>query len=320
MFKKLISKLLSHQKVAVFSHVRPDGDCLGSQVGLCLWLEKNGVNCSAFNEDDVNDNLSWLTDFFPIEKPDEALLQNYDAFMFLDGNALHRFGPIAEKVAEFNKPLYMIDHHPQPDDVFEEFVSVTNASSTCELVYELISEHRVEQIDQEIAKSLYVGLVTDTGSYQFDSVKPATLRAGATLLERGKFTPPEVVERVYSSKSMNQIKLLGLSLETISLHANQQIATMYVTQAMFKETETSNADTEGFVSYPLSIEGVKACIFLREDGDKIKLSLRSRSEIDVNIWARKLNGGGHKKAAGGMFEGKIEDAIKEVVSIGMEQL
>ncbi len=320
MFKKLISRLLSHQKIAVFSHVKPDGDCLGSQVGLCLWLKKNGVDCSAFNEDDVNENLRWLADYFPIEKPDESLLQKYDAFVFLDGNALHRFGALAETVADLNKPLYMIDHHPQPDDVFEEFVSVTNASSTCELIYELIAEYGIEQINSEIAKALYVGLVTDTGSFQFDSVKPATLRAGATLLEKGAFTPPEVVERVYSSKSMNQIKLLGLSLETISLHANQQIATMFVTEAMFKETTTTNADTEGFVSYPLSIDGVKACIFLREDGDKIKLSLRSRSDIDVNIWARKLNGGGHKKAAGGMFVGTIEDAIKEVVNIGIEQL
>ncbi|MFA5668748.1 MAG: bifunctional oligoribonuclease/PAP phosphatase NrnA [Balneolaceae bacterium] len=320
MYKNLISKLLSYKNIAVFSHVKPDGDCLGSQVALCLWLQKNGVDCSAFNEDDVNQNLLWLTNFFPISKPDLAELDKFDAFLFLDGNALHRFGENAERTIEFDKPLYMIDHHPQPDDVFDTFISVTDASSTCELVYELIAEHDIDQIDAEIAKSLFVGIVTDTGSFQFNSVKPSTLRAAANLLEKGDFTPPEVVERIYSSKSLNQIQLLGMSLETISLHGNQQIATMYVTQAMFDETQTTNADTEGFVSYPLSIEGVKACIFFREDGDKIKLSLRSRSEIDVNVWARKLNGGGHKKAAGGIYSGTIENAVKDVVSLGLEQL
>jgi phosphoesterase RecJ-like protein len=112
---------------------------------------------------------------------------------------------------------------------------------------------------------------------------------------------------------------LGSALETISLHENEQIATMFVTKAMFQETGTSNEDTEGLVAYPLSIEGVKACVFFREDDDRIKLSLRSQSEIDVNEWARKLNGGGHKKASGAWYKGTMEDAIKDVIEIGRKQ-
>lgn len=320
MFEKLIPELLSHKKIGVFSHVRPDGDCLGSQVALCLWLEKNGVESTAFNEDDVNKNLTWLTDFKNIEKPDFSKLSDFDAFAFVDGNALHRFGKTAEKITELGKPLYMVDHHPQPDDVFKEFVSKPDASSTCELIYHLYAEHNLSQIDEQSAKAMYVGIVTDTGSFQFNSVKPSTMKAAAVLLERGEFTPDEVVQKVYSSKPMKQIKLLGLSLETISLHENQQIATMFVTKAMFEETGTSNENTEGFVAYPLSIEGVKACIFFREDDENgIKLSLRSQSDIDVNVWARKLNGGGHKKAAGARIEGSMEDAIQSAIDIGKEQ-
>ncbi|MFY0684838.1 MAG: bifunctional oligoribonuclease/PAP phosphatase NrnA [Balneola sp.] len=320
MFEKLIPELLSHKKVGVFSHVRPDGDCLGSQVALCLWLEKNGVESAAFNEDEANKNLKWLTEFKNIEKPDVSALSEFDAFVFVDGNALHRFGDTAEKITELGKPLYMIDHHPQPDEVFKEFVSKTDASSTCELVYHLYAEHDASQIDEQSAKAMYVGIVTDTGSFQFDSVKPSTMKAAASLLERGNFTPDEVVQKVYSSKPMKQIKLLGLALETITLHENQQIATMYVTKAMFEETGTSNEDTEGFVAYPLSIEEVKACIFFREDDDnRIKLSLRSQSDIDVNKWARELNGGGHKKAAGAWVEGSMENAIQSVIDIGKKQ-
>ncbi len=319
MFEKLIPELLSHKKIGVFSHVRPDGDCLGSQVALCLWLEENGIESSAFNEDDVNKNLQWLTDFKQIQKPNFDELDSFDAFVFVDGNALHRFGETAEKIQELGKPLYMIDHHPQPDEIFKEYVSDVSASSTCELVFRLFEEHDINQIKEASAKAMYVGLVTDTGSFQFDSVSPDTMRAASELLKRGEFTPDEVAKKLYSSRPMKQIKLLGMALETISLHENKQIATMYVTQAMFRKTGTSNEDTEGFVAYPLSIEGVKACVFLREDEERIKLSLRSQSEIDVNKWARELDGGGHKKAAGAWFKGSLEDAIPEVLSIGRKQ-
>lgn len=320
MFKEFISKITTHKKVAVFSHIRPDGDCLGSQIALCLWLEKNGVDATAFNEDEAGDNLKWLLDFFPVVKPNDEDLSAFDAFVVVDGNALHRFGEIAEGIADLGKPIYMIDHHPQPDDIYEEFVSRVDYSSTCELIYELYVEHNPDQIDEQSAKAMYTGIVTDTGSFQFDSVTPNTLNAASTLLQRGSFKPNEVVERIYSTKTIGQLHLLSKALETITLFANQQIAIICVTKAMFEETETSKEDTEGFVSYPLSISGVKACALFREDGDRIKLSLRSRSDIDVNVWARQLGGGGHKKAAAGWHNGPLEQAIKDVIKLGEEQL
>jgi phosphoesterase RecJ-like protein len=320
MYKEFIEKITRHQRIAVFSHVRPDGDCLGSQVAFCLWLQKNGINATAFNEDDPSDNLAWITDFFPLEKPSETRLSEFDAFVILDGNALHRFGPVAETIADTGKPIYMIDHHPQPDDIFEAGISRTDYSSTAELVYELYAEHDISQIDTPAAKAMYVGIVTDTGSYQFDSVTPNTLRAGAELLKRGNFKPNEVVEKVYATKTLNQLQLLSKALDTITLHANQQIASICVTKAMFEDTNTQKEDTEGFVSYPLSISGVKACILFREDDDRIKISLRSRSNIDVNAWARQINGGGHKKAAAGWHVGPLEQAIKDVLAIGEQQL
>lgn len=320
MYKQLSSKLLKHKNLAVFSHVRPDGDCLGSQIALALWLQKNGVNCTAFNEDPINDNLKWLTEYLSIEKPNIDKLNEFDGFVFVDGNALHRFGPAAIETAKLGVPLYMIDHHPNPDDIFDDFISITEASSTCELVYNLINNHDIQQMDSKIAKALYTGIVTDTGSFQFDSVKPATLEAASNLLKIGQFSPPEIVEPIYSSKKINQIKLLGLSLETLSLHANQQIATMYVTKEMFDKTNTTHSDTEGFVSYPLSILGVKACAFLREENKNVRISFRSRSELNANLWASEFNGGGHLKASGGDYDGNINDAIKEVVSVGKKQL
>ncbi len=320
MYKQLASKLLEHKNLAVFSHIRPDGDCLGAQIALCLWLQKNEVKCTAFNEDPVGDNLLWMTEFLTIQKPDKKELGHFDGFVFLDGNALHRFGEAAESLKTSSLPFYMIDHHPNPDDVFDAFISDTKASSTCELVYNLIESRDISQIDPPIAKSLYTGIVTDTGSFQFDSVKPKTLTAAAKLLELGQFSPPEVVEPIYSSKNINQIKLLGLSLKTISLHASQQLATMYVTKEMLEATQTAHSDTEGFVSYPLSISGVKACAFLREEEDRIRISFRSRSELNANLWAQEFNGGGHLKASGGEFHGNIMDAVEAVIGVGEKQL
>lgn len=321
MFSSLIKSLLSHKKVAVFSHLCPDGDCLGSQIALCLWLEKNGIQTAAFNEDEVNENMQWLLEFKTVEKPTPEKLSQFEAFVFVDGNALYRFGANAEALENSGKSLYMVDHHPDPASYFNDFVSDVSASSTCELIYRLYDEHNPNQIDRAAAKAMYTGLVTDTGSFQFESVKPATLKAAAHLLETGSFTPNEVVEKIYSTKKLNQIKLTALALGTIELHLDQQIATMYVNQSMFQETQTSNEDTEGLVAYPLSIQGVKACVFFREDAPgNIKLSLRSRSSIDVNQWAKSFSGGGHVKAAGAHFEGSLEEAIKSVLEEGRKHI
>ena len=320
MFNNFISKILQYQKVAVFSHVRPDGDCLGSQVALSLWLQKNGIKTSAFNEDPIPGNMGWLLDFFPISKPSKNELSDFDAFIVVDGNALHRFGEAAERLADLGKPVFMIDHHPDPDNIFEEFVSKVEASSTCELIYRLYAEHDPGQIDEQAAKAMYLGLVTDTGSFQFDSVKSGTLHAAADLLDRGGFTPNQITEKIYSSRPLRQLKLLSLALDTIELHANGKISTITITRDMFEQTGTSNEDTEGFVQYPLSVEGVQACVLFREDGDRVKLSLRSQSDIDVNKWARKFNGGGHKKAAGAWHSGPLEKAMEEVINAGSEQL
>ena len=319
MFKRFIEKVLQHKKIGVFSHTKPDGDCLGAQVALCLWLQKNGVQTVAFNEDEPGNTLSWLADLFPIQKPQSGDLATFDAFIIVDGNALHRFGGSAEMLADLGKPIYMIDHHPQPENIFEEPISRVDYSSTCELIFELYAEHNLDQIGEHAAKAMYAGIVTDTGSFQFDSVTSNTLKAASTLLEKGGFKPNEVVERIYSCKTQNQIQLLAKALDTITLKANQQIAIICVTEKMFQETQTNKEDTEGLVSYPLSIQGIKSCVLFREDGDRIKLSLRSRSEIDVNVWARKLGGGGHKRAAGAWHPGPLNKAIDEVLALGEDQ-
>ena len=320
MFKELIEKLKSHKTVGVYSHIRPDGDCIGSQVAVCRWLQKNGIKAYAFNDDEVQLNLQWLTEYFPIQKPDENTLKKCDAFVLVDGNSPARFGSYAEYIKDDPKPSYMIDHHPDPQDGFDITISKEAASSTCELIYHLYLQDDISKLDAETAKALYTGIITDTGSLQYDSVTPETMNTASELLRIGDFRPNVVAERVFSNKSLDQLHLLSMAMGTIELFEDNQIAIMYVTEEMLQETNTTNDDCEGFVAYPLSVTGIKVAILFKALGDGVKMSLRSKSEVDVNKWARKIGGGGHKKAAGAWHAGPLEETIKEVVRIGADQL
>jgi len=320
MFAELVEKLKGHNTVGVYSHIRPDGDCIGAQVALCLWLQKNDIKAYAFNDDEVPLNLQWMTDYFPIEHPEEETLDACDAFILVDGNTAKRFGSYAEYVDDNPKPTYMIDHHPDPDDGFDLSISVESASSTCELIFHIFLQNDIKQVDKPVAKSLYTGIITDTGSLQYDSVTPETLTVASELLRRGDFRPNEVAEIVFGNKRMNQLRLLGKALGTVQLFENNQIAIMYVTKNMLDETNTTNDDCEGFVAYPLSVSGIKAAVLFKDLGGGIKMSLRSKSELDVNKWAREIGGGGHKKAAGAWHPGPLEKAIEEVIEVGARQL
>ena len=325
MYKEFIKEVFKYKQVGVISHIRPDGDCIGSQIAICKWLELNGIQCRAYNDDPVPDNLQWLEseNNLQIEVPEPGDFSACDLFILMDGNATHRFG-IFDSWFQDQKErpsLFMIDHHPDPDDQFDLMISVPEASSTCELVYKLFMQHDPDQIDITIAKALYTGIITDTGSLQFDSVTPETVEITADLLRRGDFKPNSVIETLYSNRTLAQLKLLSLALESVSLFQNNQIALIYVTGEMLKSTGTGFEDCEGFVNYPLEISGVKAAIFMKDHGeDGIRMSLRSRSDIDVNKWARVFGGGGHKKAAGAWHKGPLKKAIKDVIDEGAKQL
>lgn len=321
MLSTLVEKLLSHQTIGVFSHIRPDGDCIGAQVATCLWLQKNGIEVYAFNDDNVPFNLKWLTEYFPIVHPDQETVDKCDAFLVLDGNSPNRFGSYEWYQDQNPRPAYMIDHHPDADEeAFNQNFWVEDASSTCELIFQMLLQHDITLVDELIAKSIYTGILTDTSSMQYDSVTPETLTIVSELLRRGDFTPNEVTEKIFVYQSKEQLQLLGLALETIELHEQDQIATMCVTNEMLNKTGTSNEDCQGFVAYPLSLEGIKAAILFKDLGEGIKMSLRSKSEVDVNKWARFLGGGGHKKAAGAWHPGPLRTAVEEVVALGAQHL
>jgi len=316
----LIPKLLAHKRLAVFSHIRPDGDAIGSQIGMVLWLKQHGVEAVAFNPDKPSTSIAWLADLHEILNPTDDDLDGFDGFVYMDGNRPDRFGKVAEKAAETGKPLYLIDHHPEPLQIYTDQHWDVKASSTAELVYRLYKASSLDRISREAAIALYTGMVTDTGSFRFDSVSPATHRAAADMIQLGGFKPNIVHEKLYDQRTSNQYALLGVVLSSMRFFAGGRIGIIHVTNAMFNDTATSYEDTDALVAYPMSVKGVEAAVIFVEHNGRIKLSFRSKTNLDVNLWARQFEGGGHAKAAGGWTDGPLETAIQRVLEVGIRSL
>lgn len=314
LFEAFVREAARFRSVAILSHVRPDADAIGSQTALALWFAGRGVRVRAFNDDDLPSNLAWMCAHFPVEPTDAAAIAEADGIVLVDGNAFHRFGKAGESAKSSGKPVLMIDHHPQPDPGFAAMVSVETASSTCELVFRLYRETGLEALTPAAAESIYAGMMTDTGSFRFDSVTADTHRFVSELIERTGIRVDRVHRRIYDGRRYEQIQLLGDVLRTLTLHQDGRVATLQVTRAMLAERGCAYADLDGFVNYGLGVAGVQASILACEIEDGVKLSLRSVEPVDVNAWARNFDGGGHVRAAGARHPGPMDQTIRDLLA------
>lgn len=311
--KQLAAKLRYHKSVAIISHVRPDADAIGSQIGVALWLKNFGTDVICHNDDPIPSNISWLTDILPVQDLSDTELDFCEAFLFVDGNSPQRFGKHEAFFRKTQKPCYVIDHHPEPEkDFFLSMVSIPEAGSTAELVYYLFQTTYPDWINNQVATALYAGIMTDTGSFRFDSVGAHTHQVVSDLIRRGSLRVSEIHERVYDTFSENQLKLTARALGQISFDSKTHLACMFVTEEDLTDTGCTQEDIEGLISFPLAMKEAKIAILFSERKNKVKLSFRSKSDFDVNKLARFFEGGGHQKAAGGWHPGPIEEAIEEV--------
>ncbi len=321
MVKKFAEALAKLEKPGLISHIGPDGDAIGSQLALNFWFRSRGIKPLLFNDDPVPDNLKWLSAQEEIRIPTEELLDRCDGILFVDGNDPFRFGKMAAYFSDTARPLYLIDHHlDPPDGFFREMLWDSDASSTAYLVYSLFVETGPEHITKEVAEALYSGILTDTGSFRFDSVTAATHFAIGSIIKHGGIKPSEIYSRIYDNKSLAEYHLLGTALKGIRLLCDGRVAVMQVTEKMLAENGCSQDDLEGFVNYPLSIHGVIASVIFYEREGRVKISLRGKSLVDLNQVARRFDGGGHFNAAGAWHPGPIEKAVNELVPLIAESL
>ncbi len=310
-FAEAIAKL---EKPGLISHIGPDGDAIGSQLALYDWFRSRGVEPLLFNDDPVPDNLQWLTGQELIREPTEELMEQCDGFLLIDGNEPERFGEMSGYLRKTEKPLYLIDHHlDPPDGLYRAMLWDGEASSTAFLVWRLFEATGPKALTREAAEALYTGILTDTGSFRFDSVTAGTHHAVAEIIRLGGIQPSELYSRIYEDKSLAEYHLLGSVLEGIRLFCDGAVAVMQVTEKILSDNGCSQDDLEGFVNYPLSIRGVMVSLLFYEREGRIKISLRGKAKVDLNLVARNFNGGGHFNAAGAWHDGPIDKAVEDVV-------
>lgn len=316
--KELKSLLEKPQKSVIVPHKSPDGDAMGSCLGWKILLDKLGHTTTVISPDQYPDFLKWIpkSDEVLIYEDSIAVSQKHlleaDSIFILDFNSLKRIGDMGDFIGNCQAKKIIIDHHRDPEDFADLLFSYPEIGSTCELVYHLINAtEQSKLIDKNIATALYVGILTDTGSFRFPSVTPTTHKVVAHLIERGA-EHSEISNKIKDTATLGRLQLLGIALK--NLHYIDDLRTAYITLST-EELNSCNyqkGDTEGFVNYGLSIEGSVLAVIMIENKQEgyVKMSFRSKGAFSVNDFARgHFNGGGHHNAAGGRSEKSLEETV-----------
>ena len=299
-------------------HRRPDGDALGSAVGLRLWLEGRGRRAEVVNSDGVPDPYGFLPTSDRVLSEPPADIEDYTVFVLDTPSAARAAIPAA--FLDGASSVVNIDHHPD-NAIYGDINMVdAGASSVALMVYELLSD--AGGLTPDIASALYVGAMTDTGAFRFGNTDSRTLRAAAELVALGA-SPAELANAVFGEQPLGRLRLLGMVLSATVTELDGRVAVSVLTERMKSESGSTGEDIEGIASYGRLVSGVEVALLLREEGSRVRASLRSRGRVDVNAIAGRLGGGGHKSAAGVNLDGPLEsarrallDAVRETMAEG----
>lgn len=320
-----IKELLSTPKqIVIIPHKNPDGDAIGSTLGLYHYLIHQNHKVTVIAPNDYPDFLKWMPGEDKILKYTadqlncDALINDAEIIFTLDFNALNRIGNMETVVTNSNAIKIMIDHHQQPDDYAQFMYSDVSMSSTCEMVYHFIDMlGDTHSINADIANCLYAGILTDTGSFRFSCTTSTTHRVIADLIDKGAENS-QIHNNISDTNSYERLQLLGCALSNLKVIPDYKTAYITLTQDELNKYKFKKGDTEGFVNYGLSLEGIIfAVIFIENQQENIiKISLRSKGEFSVNEFSRShFEGGGHTNAAGGKSDLNLHDTIEKFISI-----
>ncbi len=299
------------------SHVNPDGDGLGSELALARFLRKLGKRAAILNHSETPENYLWMDPgheiiHFDAER-DGASILSADLILILDTNQPERLRSLQPFVERSPATKVIIDHHLEPHPFGDHYVIDDDATSTGELVYRLITTMDKSLMDSEIARALYTAIMTDTGSFRFPRTDPEIHRITAHLLEFD-VTPIEVYANVYEGWSEGRMRLLGEVLDSMKTAHNGKVAYVVCTQKMFRDTGTTEVETDNFTNYPMSVRGVVVGILFNELRNGVKISFRSKGSIPINQLAKEFGGNGHLNAAGArLVDVKLDDIVPKVV-------
>ena len=312
----------SCENFVITTHIHPDGDAVGSSLALYQFLRNSNKQVHIFTPDSIPQSLHFLPhveDCIPFDRQPSALadvIQGAEVLFCLDFNTLKRTGDsMAEVLKTFRGKKILIDHHLQPDPDFALSFSDISYCSTSELLYTVLLEAFPSRswLTSSVATCLYTGILTDSGSFRFDTVTPRTHRVIADLLEAGA-RHTDIHEALFDQNRPERFRLMAVMLSHMT-YPMQSVVYSWITEQEFIDSGSEKDDIEGFVNIGLSVRGIKVSALFREEEGKIRISFRSKGERDVNQYARKyFNGGGHHNAAGGTWYGSLDTCIRQFES------
>jgi bifunctional oligoribonuclease and PAP phosphatase NrnA len=335
-FFKAFSSLLQQKdtitsEVLITAHHNPDGDALGSALGLYWFFKRYGIASRVMMPNSFPTFLKWMPGSRDIiiyenqrSKGDEVIKQAEYVFI-LDYNDMSRAGEdLYAPLSESSAVKYMIDHHISPSECADHYFSDPHQPSTSQMVMLLLMELNLHHLlGKEGAACLFTGIITDTGSFRFPLVTAETFRITAALFDLG-INHTKIYEKVYDSYNERRFRLLGYMLAQMEVLKKEKVCILYLTREQQRKENMQKGDTEGFVNYGLNLKGMKAAVFFREDDGFVRISFRSKDNVDMNIFARTyFKGGGHLNAAGGSSYASLEDTIlrfKEKIKPYMQAL
>ncbi|SMC55058.1 phosphoesterase RecJ domain-containing protein [Chryseobacterium sp. YR221] len=320
--------LKPENKIVILTHYNPDGDAIGSSLGLKHYLKAKGILAEVIVPNDFPKFLKWMPESKKViiaeykKKLASDMIAGADVIFCLDFNAPSRIGLLGDWLVKAQGKKILIDHHQQPEQ-FDYVYSDTVIPATSQMIYHFIEVMDDEKlVDQDVAECLYTGIMTDTGGFRFRSTSAATHRIIANLIEKGA-DPAMITSNTWDTNTVSRLHLLALILGRIEVVNEGTVAVLSLTRNELKEYGFQKGDTEGFVNYGLSIAGVKMAAFFMEDlyENFIKISFRSKDDVDVNQFSRKyFSGGGHINAAGGKSYDSLAGTIENFKQyIGKEE-
>ncbi|WP_163706944.1 DHH family phosphoesterase [Mangrovibacterium lignilyticum] len=304
--------------IVVVPHVNPDGDAIGSVLGLSRILKNAGKQVVVISPNHFPEFLKWMNGsgelvvYVNAREKAAQIIDDANMLICLDFNHLSRTGEMKDRVENWKGKSIMIDHHPFPQGFADLQFSHPDYSSTAELVFHITKAMGYEKyIDQDAAECLFCGIMTDTGSFNYNVSDPQTFKTVSELLAFG-VNPEDIHGRVFDNYSVDRMQLMGHCLsECMEVFPEYNAAVMYLSRETQNRFKYQKGDNEGFVNMPLSIKGIHFSAFFTENDNQIKASFRSKGEFAVNEFATAhFNGGGHRNAAGGEVYSSLHETIE----------
>jgi phosphoesterase RecJ-like protein len=321
-FEQVIAALTPCKRVLLTTHVKPDGDALGSTAALSMALKHRGIESQIVLLSRLPRKYGYIyhehdIDHFDTEKgwPADFSLDRYDAIVVLDTGTWSQLPGLRERIEKWPKPKIVIDHHLTQESWADVLLVDTSAGACGEIVEQLLQKWSVP-IDSKIANALFLAIVSDTGWFQFSNTRPVTLRLAATLMEAGVDTD-RVYQLLYQNERAERVALQAKGMQSLELLDNGRIAVMTLRKEDFAATQASVNDTENMINIPLQIRTVQVAVLFIDgpDGGPIRVSFRSKpGGLDVAAFAQQFGGGGHARASGLKLDAtSLNDARDRVV-------